>query len=133
MPSGTAQARRHRRPAATSARAPITAPSSTVRAAADQRLGADHAAVHHAPGARSWRPPTSVTGSAPRPGTDLSCTFAPRRTMIGPKSARRTAPYQTEASPSTVTSPTSVAVGAIQELALTRGERPSKENIGIRL
>ena len=53
--------------------------------------------------------------------------------MIGPKSARSTAPYQTEASSSTVTSPTSVAVVAIQALALTRGERPSKANIGIRL
>jgi hypothetical protein len=47
--------------------------------------------------------------------------FAPRRTMIGPKSARSTAPYQTDASSSTSTSPTRVAVGAIHAPALIRG------------
>lgn len=40
--------------------------------------------------------------------------FAPSRMTIGPKSARITAPYQTEASFSTVTLPIRVAVGAIQ-------------------
>jgi hypothetical protein len=52
--------------------------------------------------------------------------------MIGPKSARSTAPYQIEASASTSTSPTRVAVGAIHAAALTAGSRPSKANIGIR-
>src|SRR5215472_5442677 len=58
--------------------------------------------------------------------------FAPRRTTIGPKSARSTAPYQTEASASTRTSPTRVAVGAIHATGLTCGSRPSKANSGIR-
>jgi hypothetical protein len=58
--------------------------------------------------------------------------LAPRRTMIGPKSARSTAPYQTDASASTRTSPTSVAVGAIHARGLTSGECPSKANSGIR-
>jgi hypothetical protein len=58
--------------------------------------------------------------------------LAPRRTMIGPKSARSTAPYQTDASSSTRTSPTRVAVGAIQAAGLTAGASPSKENNGIR-
>jgi hypothetical protein len=52
--------------------------------------------------------------------------------MTGPKSPRSTAPYQTEASASTRTSPTSVAVGAIQACGLTSGLRPSKANSGIR-
>src|SRR5579859_8131039 len=59
--------------------------------------------------------------------------LAPRRTTIGPKSARSTAPYQMEASASTRTSPTRVAVGAIQAPGLTSGSRPSKANSGIRL
>ena len=52
------------------------------------------------------------TGAAP-------CTIAPSwmlapaRTTIGAKSPRSTAPYQTEAPASTVTSPTMVAVGAM--------------------
>ena len=76
--------------------------------------------------------PTSVTGSRPPCSTDPSCTFAPRRITIGPKSARSTAPYQTDASASTRTSPTRVAVGAIQAWGLTVGARPSKENRGTR-
>ena len=76
--------------------------------------------------------PTSVTGSGPPCRTDPSCTLAPRRTTIGPKSARSTAPYQIEASASTVTSPTRVAVGAIHADGLTSGSRPSKEKSGIR-
>ena len=51
--------------------------------------------------------------------------------MIGPKSARSTTPYQTDASSSTRTSPTRVAVGAIQAAGLTTGSSPSKENNGI--
>ena len=47
--------------------------------------------------------------------------------MIGPKSARSTAPYQTEASSSIVTSPTMVAVGAIQAAGLIVGWWPSNE------
>ncbi len=58
--------------------------------------------------------------------------FAPRRMTIGPKSARSTAPYQTDASASTRTSPTSVAVGAIQACGLTSGSWPSKLNSGTR-
>src|SRR5271156_6270806 len=73
--------------------------------------------------------PTSVA-SGPPCSTEESCTLAPRRTMIGPKSARSTAPYQTEASSSTCTSPTRVAVGAIQAVGLTTGSWPSKENSG---
>src|SRR6266567_1178884 len=76
--------------------------------------------------------PTSVTGSAPPCSTELSWMFAPRRTRIGPKSARSTAPYQMEASASTRTSPTRVAVGAIHAVGLTSGSRPSKANNGIR-
>ena len=57
--------------------------------------------------------------------------LAPRRTVIGPKSPRSTAPYQTDASSSTRTSPTRVAVGAIQAVGLTVGATPSNENSGI--
>ena len=46
--------------------------------------------------------------------------LAPRRTRIGPKSARSTAPYQMEASASTRMSPTRVAVGAIHAPGLSR-------------
>ena len=59
-------------------------------------------------------------------------TFAPRRTTIVPKSPRSTAPYQTDASGSTRTSPIRVAVGAIHAPGLTAGSRPSKANRGIR-
>jgi hypothetical protein len=52
--------------------------------------------------------------------------------MIGPKSARSTAPYQTEAPASTRTSPTSVAVGAIHASGLTSGSLPSNANNGTR-
>src|SRR5690349_21908785 len=76
--------------------------------------------------------PISVTGSSPPCSTEPSWMFAPCRTTIGPKSARSTAPYQTEASASTRTSPTRVAVGAIQAPGLTCGSRPSKANSGIR-
>ena len=54
-----------------------------------------------------------------------------RGKTIAPKSARSTAPYQTDAPASTVTSPTSVAVGAIQASGWTRGARPSKANSGM--
>src|ERR1700730_8187672 len=75
--------------------------------------------------------PTSVTGLAPPCRIEPSCTLAPRRTMIGPKSARSTAPYQTDAPASTRTSPTGVGVGAIQASGLMSGSRPSKANSGI--
>jgi hypothetical protein len=52
---------------------------------------------------------------------------------MAPKSARTTAPYQTDACASTVTSPTSVAVGAIHASGWTSGVLPSKENSGTRL
>ncbi len=76
--------------------------------------------------------PTSVTGSLPPCSTDPSWMFAPRRTRIGPKSARSTAPYQMDASASTRTSPIRVAVGAIHAVGLTSGLRPSNSNSGIR-
>jgi len=46
---------------------------------------------------------------------------------IGEKSARSTAPYQTEAPASTCTSPTSVAVGAMNASSAIVGLTPSKE------
>ena len=58
--------------------------------------------------------------------TALSWTLAPARMAMGAKSPRSTAPYQTEAPASTVTSPTSVAVGATKASRSTRGRRPSK-------
>ncbi len=76
--------------------------------------------------------PTSVTGSVPPCRTEPSWMFAPRRTRIGPKSARSTAPYQMDASASTRTSPTRMAVGAIHAAGLTSGARPSNSNSGIR-
>src|SRR3954453_14443354 len=51
---------------------------------------------------------------------------------MGPRSARSTAPYQTDAPASTTTWPTSVAVGATQASGCTSGERPSKLNSGMR-
>src|SRR3954452_6678922 len=42
-----------------------------------------------------------------------------------------TAPYQTEAPSSTITSPTSVAVGAMNAVECTDGLRPSNEKSGI--
>ncbi len=69
--------------------------------------------------------------SAPPCSTELSCTLAPAPSTIGPKSARSTTPYQTEASASTVTSPTSVAVGAIHADGWTFGLAPSNENSGM--
>ena len=47
------------------------------------------------------------------------------------KSARSTAPYQTEAPASMVTSPTSVAVGATKASGCTVGAFPSKLNSGM--
>src|SRR5437763_11363511 len=41
-----------------------------------------------------------------------------------------TAPYQTDAPSSTITSPICVAVGAMNAVAWTRGVRPSNENRG---
>src|SRR2546421_3882308 len=50
--------------------------------------------------------------------------------ITGAKSARITAPYQTEAFASTVTSPISTAVGAIHASGCTTGLLPSNENSG---
>src|SRR5690349_11806466 len=76
--------------------------------------------------------PISVTGSSPPCSTQPSWTFAPARTTIGPKSARSTALYQIDASASTRTSPTRVAVGAMNAVGCTVGAWPSKENSGMR-
>ncbi len=65
--------------------------------------------------------PTSVTGSLPPCTTHPSWTFAPSRMTIAPKSARSTALYQTEALASMRTSPTSVAVGAMNAVGCTVG------------
>ena len=132
MPSGTFMPGATVAPAATSARRPMIAPSSTVAplpisaSAPMTALCTTHRWPMVAPS------PISVTGSGPPCRTEPSCTLAPRRTMIGPKSARSTAPYQMEASSSTRTSPTRVAVGAIQAVGLTLGSRPSNANSGIR-
>jgi hypothetical protein len=63
--------------------------------------------------------------------TEPSCTFAPRRITIGEKSARTTAPYQTDAFSSTVTSPMMLAVGAINAVGWILGVFPSNEKSGM--
>src|ERR1700691_4163807 len=132
MPSGMTILGGTVQPAATRARRPTIAPSSTV-APLPTRASAPMTApctTHRWPMVAPA--PISVTGSLPPCSTDPSWTLAPRRTMIGAKSARSTAPYQTEASSSTITSPTRVAVGAIQAVGLTTGWRFSNENSGTR-
>src|SRR5690348_532186 len=69
--------------------------------------------------------PTSTTASGAPCRTELSCTLAPSRTMIVQMSARSTAPYQTLAPFSMVTSPISVAVGATKASGWTVGRLPS--------
>src|ERR1700690_3108283 len=125
MPGGTVQ------PAAIRARLPTTARSRTV---APLPISASAwmtqpCTTHRWPTVAPS--PTSVIGSSPPCSTEPSWMFAPRRMMIGPKSARSTAPYQIEASASTRTSPTRVAVGAIHASGLTWGSRPSKLKSGI--
>ena len=71
--------------------------------------------------------PISQGSSMPECSTEPSWMLAPARMMIGEKSARSTAPYQTEAPASTCTSPTSVAVGAMNASSATVGLTPSKE------
>src|SRR3954447_22137725 len=120
-----------RLPAPINVRLPIRAPSCTVLP-----LPISASAPTTAPCTRQRWPtvapgPISVTGSSPPCSTEPSCTLAPARTTIRPKSARSTAPYQIEAPASTTTSPTSVAVGAIHASGWTCGERPSKENSGM--
>src|SRR3954470_14405801 len=120
-----------RLPAPMSVRVPIRAPSWTV-----EPLPMSASAPITAPWTTQRCPivapgPTSVSGSLPPCRTEPSCTLAPERTTIRPKSARSTAPYQTDACASTTTSPTRVAVGAIQASGWTCGERPSKENSGM--
>src|SRR6185312_6902667 len=132
MPSGTTIPGGTVAPAATRARRPTTAPSRTVAplpTSASVPMTAP-CTTHRWPTVAPS--PISVTGSSPPCSTEPSWMFAPCRTTIGPKSARSTAPYQTEASASTRTSPTRVAVGAIQAPGLTCGSRPSKANSGIR-
>src|SRR5689334_5002526 len=132
MPSGTTIPGGTVAPAAIRARRPTTTPSRTVAPLPTS------ASVPMTAPCTTQRWPTvapssiSVTGSSPPCSTEPSWMFAPCRTTIGPKSARSTAPYQTEASASTRTSPTRVAVGAIQAPGLTCGSRPSKANSGIR-
>src|SRR3954467_5950081 len=120
-----------RLPAPIRVRAPIRAPSWTV-----EPLPISASAPITAPWTTQRCPivapgPTSVSGSSPPCSTELSWMLAPARTRIRPKSARRTAPYQIEARASITTSPTTVAVGAIQASGWTCGERPSKENSGM--
>src|SRR5438093_2653213 len=132
MPSGTTIPGGTVAPAAIRARRPTTTPSSSVAP-----LPTSASAPMTAPCTTHRWPtvapsPISVTGSSPPCSTEPSWMFAPRRTTVGPKSARSTAPYQTEASASTRTSPSKVAVGAIQAPGLTCGSRPSKAKSGIR-
>src|SRR5580704_5937849 len=132
IPSGTAIPGGTVAPAAIRARRPTTTPSRTVAplpTSASVPMTAP-CTTHRWPTVAPS--PISVTGSSPPCSTEPSWMFAPRRTTIGPKSARSTAPYQTEASASTRTSPTRVAVGAIQASGLTCGSRPSKAKSGIR-
>src|SRR3989338_2743852 len=63
--------------------------------------------------------------------TAQSWTLAPRRTMMGLKSARITALYQTDAFSSTVTSPMMDAVGAMKAVGWIRGDLPSNEKSGM--
>ncbi len=102
-------------------------------AVAYQRFGTDDRAVDH----------TQVTDGraladlghrvvAPvqhRPVLDVRSAAHDDRPEIGAQHR----PYQTEASASTRTSPTRVAVGAIHAPGLTSGSRPSKANSGTRL
>src|SRR5580704_8999895 len=132
MPSGTVIPGGTVAPAAIRARRPTTTPSRTVAplpTSASVPMTAP-CTTHRWPTVEPS--PISVTGSSPPCSTEPSWMFAPRRTTIGPKSARSTAPYQMEASASTRTSPTRVAVGAIQAPGLTCGSRPSKANSGTR-
>src|SRR5687767_14312784 len=120
-----------RLPAPISTRRPIRAPSCTVEplpisaSAPTTAPCTTHMCPTVAPG------PISVTGSSPPCSTELSWMLAPARTTIRPKSARSTAPYQTDAPASTTTSPTSVAVGATHASGCTVDERPSNENSGM--
>src|SRR6266700_7020011 len=132
MPSGTTIPGGTVAPAAIRARLPMTTPSRTVAplpTSASVPMTAP-CTTHRWPTVAPS--PISVTGSSPPCSTEPSWMFAPRRTTIGPKSARSTAPYQMEASASTRTSPTRVTVGAIQAPGLTCGSRPSKAKSGIR-
>ncbi len=116
-----------RAPAAIMARAPILAPSSTVLllpTSASSPMSAPwirQRCATVAPGPTST-PLTGVTWI-----TAQSWMFAPRRMTMGEKSARTTALYQTEAFSSTVTSPTIVAVGAMNAEGWMRGDLPSNE------
>src|SRR5690242_5716593 len=114
--------------AATSDPAPITAPSRIVHPLATRASSSSTA-----PCTRHWcatvapRPITVVTSTVVWI-TDPSCTLAFARTRIGPSSPRSTAPYQTEAPDSMVTSPITLAVGATHASAAIDGRLPSYSN-----
>src|SRR3954471_4707360 len=75
--------------------------------------------------------PWPISSGSAAGTTAPSWMLAPARTTIGAKSARSTAPYQTDAPASTVTSPTSVAVGATNASGCTVGRLPSNANSGM--
>ena len=114
-------------PAPIRVREPTTARSSTVAwlpisaSAPMVHECTTHACPTVAPG------PISVVWSAPECSTEPSCTLAPSRTAMVPKSARRTAPNQTEAPASTTTSPIRSADGATKAVGWMTGVFPSKE------
>src|SRR5437762_12457084 len=131
MPSGISVSGVTSAPAATIARAPIRAPSRTVEPLPTRHSSPRKAActvqlwpiVAPAPTSVPWRGVTCTTGQC--------CTAAARRTTVGLKAARRTALYQTGAFSSTVTSPTSTAVGAMKAVGCALGLFPSKLNSGM--
>src|SRR5579875_1936932 len=119
--------------AASIARRPMRAPSSTTQPLPTSASSSSTApwTMHRC--ATVARGPISVV----TPGfvwmTVPSCTFARSRTTIGPSSPRSTAPYQTDAPDSIVTSPMSVAVAAMNASSATTGRLPSYSKSGIAL
>src|SRR5437870_2374166 len=131
MPAGISVPGVTSEPAATIARVPMREPSSTV-----DPLPTSASSAMVAPCTTEVWPmvapgPISTACIDVTWTTAQSWTLAPRRTTIGEKSARSTALYQTDAFSSTVTSPTSTAVGAMNALGWTRGVFPSKLNSGM--
>src|ERR1700726_1034444 len=63
--------------------------------------------------------------------TDPACTLAPARITTGAESARTTVLNHTDAPASTVTSPISTAVGAMNASGCTFGDVPSNSKRGI--
>src|SRR5262245_62895034 len=131
MPSGISVPGVTSVPAATIARAPMREPSRTV-----DPLPTSASSPMVAPCTTEVWPmvapgPISTECAGVTWTTAQSWTLAPRRTTMGAKSARSTALYQTDAFSSTVTSPTSTAVGATNAVGCTRGVFPSKLNSGM--